>query len=92
MYLSPQSDTVGMSEQDDVVRELHKIPGVSEKCALGLYLLGLRKQSDLKGRDPLELYAKLKERKDFYAEPCMQNMLKIAVAMANKDAENIMKG
>ena len=81
-----------MSEQDDVVRELHRIPGVSEKCALGMYLLGIRKQDDLKGQNPVELYAKLKERKDFYAEPCMQNMLKIAVAMANKGAENIMKG
>ena len=81
-----------MSEQDDVIRELHKMPGVSEKCALGMYLLGIRKKDDLKGKDPVEMYAQLKERKDFFAEPCMQNMLKIAVAMANKGADNIMKG
>ena len=81
-----------MSEQDDVIRELHKIPGVSEKCALGMYLLGIRKKDDLKGKDPVEMYAQLKERKDFFAEPCMQNMLKIAVAMANKGTDNIMKG
>jgi len=81
-----------MSEQDDVIRELHKIPGVSEKCALGMYLLGIRKKEDLKGKDPSAMYAELRGRKDFYAEPCMQNMLKIAVAMADKGADNIMKG
>ena len=81
-----------MSEQDDVIKELHKIPGVSEKCALGMYLLGIRKKEDLKGKDPAAMYAALRERKDFYAEPCMQNMLKIAVAMAEKGADNIMKG
>jgi Pathogenicity locus. len=81
-----------MGEQEDVVKDLHKIPGVSEKCALGLYLLGIRKKDDLKDKDPVAMYAALKERKDFYAEPCMQNMLKIAVSMAKKGAENIMKG
>jgi len=74
-----------MGEQEDVIRELHKIPGVSEKCALGMYLLGIRVKDDLGG-------GALKERKDFYAEPCMQNMLKIAVSMAKKGTENIMKG
>jgi hypothetical protein len=76
-----------MGEQEDVVNELHKIKGVSEKCALGMYLLGIRKKADLKGKDPVAMYAELKARKDFYAEPCMQNMLKIAVAMAKKDAD-----
>ena len=73
-----------MGEQEDVVRELHKIPGVSEKCAVGMYLLGIRKKEDLKGKNPDTMYAELRERKDFYAEPCMLNMLKIAVAMAKK--------
>lgn len=81
-----------MSEQDDVVAELSKIPGVNQKTALGMYLLGVRKRDDLIGRDPVEMYAQLKQRTDFYAEPCMQNMLKIGVAMAEKGADNIMKG
>lgn len=81
-----------MGEQEDVVTELHKLPGVSEKCALGMYLLGIRNKDDLKGKDPVKMYADLKERKDFYAEPCMQNMLKIAVAMAERGVENIMNG
>ena len=87
MYLSPYADIKDMGEQDEIIAELHKIPGVSEKCALGMYLLGIRGKGDLKGRNANDMYAELKERKDFYAEPCMQNMLRIAVAMAEKDTK-----
>jgi hypothetical protein len=75
--------------EDEVIAKLRTIPSVSEKCARGLYLLGIREVNDLKGADPTDLYAKLRERKDFYAEPCMLNMIKIAVGMANKGIENI---
>ena len=80
-----------MAEEADVIAKLRKIPSVSEKCAKGLYLLGIREIDDLKGKDPTDLYSKLRERKDFYAEPCMLNMIKIAVGMANKGVENITK-
>ena len=78
-----------MTEEDEVIAKLRKIPSVSEKCARGLYLLGIREVDDLKGKDPSDLYAKLRERKDFYAEPCMLNMIKIAVGMANKGMDNV---
>jgi len=80
-----------MSEESDTVAKLRMIPSVSEKCAKGLYLLGIREVNDLKGKDPADLYSKLRERKDFYAEPCMQNMIKIAVGIANKGIENVAK-
>ncbi len=74
-----------MSEEEKaVVAELRKLPSVSEKCCRGLYLLGIRSIEDLKGKDPDELFGALTVRKDFYAEPCMQKMIKIAVGMANK--------
>lgn len=73
-----------MGEMEDVVAELRKLPSVSEKCCVGMYLLGIRKIDDLKGKNPDEMYEALTNRKDFYAEPCMQKMLKIAVGMANK--------
>ncbi len=73
-----------MGEQEDVVRELMRLPSVSEKCCVGMYLLGIRSVEDLKGKDPNEMYAALQSRTDFYAEPCMQTMLKIAVGMAEK--------
>lgn len=74
-----------MSEEEKaVVAELRKLPSVSEKCCRGLYLLGIRSIEDLKGKDPDALFGELTVRKDFYAEPCMQKMIKIAVGMANK--------
>jgi hypothetical protein len=73
-----------MGEQEDVIKELMKLPSVSEKCCLGMYLLGIRKIDDLKDKDPDVMYEALTNRKDFYAEPCMQKMLKIAVGMAKK--------
>jgi hypothetical protein len=69
-------------EKESVIAELHKLPGVSEKAAEGLYLLGIRSVKDLTGRDPMDMYAELKERKDFYAEPCMLNAFKIAVKLS----------
>ena len=69
-------------DKESVIAELHKLPGVSEKAAEGLYLLGIRSTRDLAGKDPVELYAKLKDRKDFFAEPCMLNAFKIAVKVS----------
>ena len=80
-----------MTEEDEVIAKLRMIPSVSEKCAKGLYLLGIREVDDLKGKDPADLYSGLRERTDFYAEPCMQNMIKIAVGIANKGIENVAK-
>jgi hypothetical protein len=66
-------------EKESIIAELHKLPGVSEKAAEGMYLLGIESVADLKRQDPVEMYAKLKDRKDFFAEPCMLNAFKIAV-------------
>ena len=41
-----------MGEQEEVIAKLMKIPSVSEKCCLGMYLLGIREIEDLKGKDP----------------------------------------
>ncbi len=77
--------TTEMTEEERaVVDELRKLPSVSEKCCRGLYLLGIRSIADLKGKNPDEMYEALTNRKDFYAEPCMQKMIKIAVGMAEK--------
>ena len=75
-----------MGEQEEVIAQLMKIPSVSEKCCQGMYLLGIREIGDLKGKDPDKMYEALTIRKDFYAEPCMHKMLKIAVGMVNKGA------
>jgi hypothetical protein len=43
-------------ERESVIAELHKVPGVSEKAAEGLYLLGIRSVKDLAGQDPVDIY------------------------------------
>ncbi|NLL94961.1 MAG: hypothetical protein GX224_04325 [Thermoplasmatales archaeon] len=73
-----------MDERGEVVKELMRLPSVSEKCCQGMYLLGIKSVDDLKDKDPEEMYASLRSRTDFHAEPCMQAMLKIAVGMARK--------
>ena len=71
-------------EERIVVDRLRKLPSVSEKCCRGLFLLGIKEIEDLKDKDPDTLYEALTLRKDFYAEPCMQKMIRIAVGMAKK--------
>ncbi len=72
-------------DRESVIAELHKLPGVSEKAAEGLYLLGIRSKKDLAGKDPVEMYTQLKERKDFFAEPCMLNAFKIALKFSQTE-------
>ena len=67
------------ASKDEVVADLRKIPGVGANAAEALYRLGVRKEEDLKGRSPEDMYEELRNMKDFYAEPCMLNSLKVAV-------------
>jgi len=71
------------AEMENTIRELSTIPGVSEKTAEGLYLLGMRSIDDLEGKIAEDIYAQLRERRDFYAEPCMLNQLRIAIKMSS---------
>ena len=72
------------SKREAVIEELSNMPGVSEKTAEGMYLLGVRSVEDLKGKKGEDMYEQLRNRKDFFAEPCMLNQLKIAVKMASR--------
>ncbi len=73
-----------LTEEDKVVviAKLHKIPGVGENAAEGLYRLGIRDVDDLKGRSPEQMYEEMRNMKGYYAEPCMLNSCKIAVKYA----------
>lgn len=70
---------MSLESKESVVKELCKVPGVSEKAAEAMYLLGVRRAEDLKGKDPVAMYEELRGRKDFYVEPCMLNSFKVAV-------------
>jgi hypothetical protein len=73
-----------MTDKAYVVRELRKLPGVSEKAAEALYFLGIRSVDDLQGRDPVAMYEELRNTPGAYAEPCLLPQLKIAVKSAEK--------
>ncbi len=72
------------SEKEHALEELRKIPGVNERAAEALWAIGIRSVRDLEGRDPIALYEELRGSKGSYAEPCMLNILKIAVQHATK--------
>ncbi len=54
---------------------------MTEKAGEGLYLLSITSGEELKDRDPVELYEELRNRDDFYAEPCLLNTLRIVIRM-----------
>jgi hypothetical protein len=66
------------------MEELRKIPSVNENAAEALWSLGIRSVQDLKGRDATAMYEELRNRKGSYAEPCMLNILKVAIHHASK--------
>ena len=45
-----------MTNKDNAIKELKKIPGVGKSIAEDLWNIGIRNTSDLKGQDPELLY------------------------------------
>ena len=46
-------------ENEAVMRELKKVPGMTDYAAMGLAQIGVRKVKELKGRDPMKLYEEI---------------------------------
>lgn len=63
---------------------LMNVPGVIEKVAEALWLLGVRSVDDLKDRDAVEMYERLRNMPGSYAEPCLLNGLRVAVHFASR--------
>ncbi|MDD1769443.1 MAG: helix-hairpin-helix domain-containing protein [Methanomassiliicoccales archaeon] len=72
-------------DKEAVMRGLREIPSMNENTAEALWSLGIRSVEDLKGRDPTAIYEELRNKKGSYAEPCMLNILKIAIHYASKN-------
>jgi hypothetical protein len=43
-------------ENEAVMKELKKVPGMTDYAAMGLAQIGIRKVKELKGKDPMKLY------------------------------------
>ena len=73
-------------ENEAVMKELKKVPGMTDYAALGLAQVGIRKVKELKGKDPMGLYEDIFAKGDV---PPMQSGLilssiKLAVDYANQ--------
>ena len=77
-----------MSQQNllrlKVLKELQVIPGIGKACALDLWDLGIRKVSDLKGKNPITLYNRSNKLVGVIQDPCLLYTLRGAVYFASK--------
>ncbi|MBK6859558.1 MAG: TfoX/Sxy family DNA transformation protein [Saprospiraceae bacterium] len=71
--------------------ELQKIPSIGKACALDLWNIGIRKQSDLKDKNPLELYLRLNEITEQTHDICMLYTFRCAVYFASEKTHEAQK-
>ncbi|MEA1959040.1 MAG: helix-hairpin-helix domain-containing protein [Chloroflexota bacterium] len=71
-----------------VLKELRRIPGVGKSIAADLYSLGIHSPSDLRGRDPEELYLKLCSKRGIHIDRCVLYVFRYAVYYASHGRHN----
>lgn len=65
-----------------ILRELKTIPGVGPSIAQDLYELGIRRVSDLRGRDPERLYQRRCRQQGGPIDRCLLYVFRCAVYFA----------
>ncbi len=63
----------------ETLKEFQKIPSVGKACALDLWNIGIRDVSDLKNKNPKELYLQLNEVTGATHDICMLYTFRCAV-------------
>jgi hypothetical protein len=71
-------------KEKQAMKELRIIPGVGKAVAEDLYLIGIKKVSDLKNADPDKLYAKHNKRVGRIEDRCLLYVFRCAVYFASK--------
>ncbi len=66
-----------------ILKQFQTIPGVGTSIAQDLWNLGLRSISDLKRKDPEELYAQLCKYQGTHVDRCMLYVFRCAVYYAS---------
>ena len=64
------------------IKDLQIIPGIGKSLAIDLYELGVRKVTDLKGKDPQQLYDKHCELRGAHIDRCVLYVFRCAVYFA----------
>lgn len=72
-------------DKEAVMKELRRIRSVNESAAGAMWSPGIRSVEDFKGRDATAMYEDLRNTKGSYAEPCMLNILRMAIHHASKN-------
>lgn len=65
------------------MKELQIIPGVGKSIAEDLWEMGIRRVSDLKGKDPEKLYARRCTQVGTRIDPCLLYVFRCAVYYAS---------
>ncbi|MCX6175326.1 MAG: hypothetical protein NTZ27_11290 [Ignavibacteriales bacterium] len=77
-----------MSQQNlnksKILKELQVIPSIGKACALDLWNLGIRKVSDLKGKNPKTLYNRSNKLVGIKQDPCLLYTFRCAVYFASE--------
>jgi hypothetical protein len=71
-----------LTEKEQVLRELQRMPNVGPSIALDLWDLGVRRPADLARRDPQRMYDDLREQRGGTMDRCMLYVLRAAVYYA----------
>ncbi|MDQ7798900.1 MAG: helix-hairpin-helix domain-containing protein [Candidatus Edwardsbacteria bacterium] len=69
--------------KDPAIKKLQTIPGVGPSIARDLYQLGIRKVSDLRGRDPEKLYLQSCHQAGKQIDRCLLYVYRCAVYYAS---------
>ncbi|TSA17790.1 pathogenicity locus [bacterium] len=69
--------------RQQVTRQLQEIPGVGKSIAEDLWLLGIRRVADLKGKDPEKLYIKRCAQVGMQIDRCLLYVFRCAVYYAS---------
>jgi hypothetical protein len=76
------------SARTAALRDLRRIPGVGRAVADDLWRLGMRRVTDLRGRDPQALYEALCEEQGMHVDRCMLYVLRCAVYFASEETHD----
>ncbi|MBK7358227.1 MAG: helix-hairpin-helix domain-containing protein [Saprospiraceae bacterium] len=73
------------------LKELQKIPSIGKACALDLWNIGIRNLSDLKDKNPFELYLQLNAITGQTHDICMLYTFRCAVYFASEKTHETQK-
>lgn len=68
----------------DPAKELQTIPGIGKSLSQDLLDIGIRRVSDLKGRDPERLYLRLMKLRGAHIDRCVLYTFRCAVYYASR--------